>query len=161
MATPFPFTTGEVLTAADLNATADVPRVSVYNTLDQALIGPGYNYPLFNSERFDSHGLHSTTTNTGRLTIPTGWAGVYYFAVEGNVNTSQAAFGILKNGTDRFYGDFTVTGGGAAFSCIINMNVGDYVEFSAYALGNCNLYGTNTLGGTTSPLFQGVWLTPL
>lgn len=137
------------------------PTVSLYNTTDQALSGPSYNILSFNSERWDTHGMHSTSSNTSRITIPSGWDGYYQFTGALNLTTSQATVNFLRNGTDRFYGDFTPSGGACSSTSIINCNAGDYVEFSSYALGNCTVYGTNSLSGTTSPLFQATWLRPL
>jgi hypothetical protein len=61
----------------------------------------------FASETFDTDGFHSTSTNTSRITIPTGKGGNY--SITGNVfpGTSAGSYAIIaifKNGT-RFGGN--------------------------------------------------------
>jgi hypothetical protein len=53
---------------------------SVYNSANQTITGGGSGTTvLFDSEHFDTDAFHSTASNTGRLTIPSG--GGNYFAV--------------------------------------------------------------------------------
>lgn len=139
-------------------ASVSSPTVSLYNTTDQALIGSTYNQLTFNSEKWDTHGLHSTTTNTGRITIPTDWSGYYLLTASIAITTSQSSVTFLKNGTDRTYGDFTPSGGQGSLTAVEYLNVGDYVEVSCYCLANLTVYGTNSIGSNTAPLFQATWL---
>lgn len=138
------------------------PTVSLYNTTDQALTGAQYNTLSFNSERWDTNGMHSTSSNTSRITIPSGWAGYYLFTANIVTTTSQSSITFLRNGTDRFYLDAATSGPSQAnATAIIDCAVSDYVEVSCYPTANLTVYGTNSLGGTTSPLFQAIWLREL
>jgi hypothetical protein len=102
----------------------------------------------FDSERFDTDGFHSTSSNTERLTIPAGMGGLYmmggyinfasdndgvrfsYIAVTGTA-ASQVAF----NSSESVQGDVTRhTPVGMA-----QLSAGDYVEFKAYHTAGANL----------------------
>jgi hypothetical protein len=95
----------------------------------------------YNNESFDTNGFHSTSSNTGRMTIPSGYAGKYLIAAWAEAGSNYAvrayAFGsFYKNGgiipgtgrgnaagnlSDSFYNP-TLTN-------IIDLAVGDYVDF--------------------------------
>lgn len=162
MATPFPFASGDVLTAANLNATADVPRVLVTNTTDQALSSPALNTISFNQETYDTHGMHDTATNNSRLTAPTGWAGYYFVWAEGVCTVNDQNGALLKNGSGTPY-IYGIGGSGMnrpAAMGLIPLNAGDYVEFANFSGGGGNMYGTSSLGGN-SPAFGAIWVAPL
>jgi hypothetical protein len=77
-------TTGQVLTVA-----AGVPSwaspgggavgCALYNTTNQTIAQATVTTVTFDSEVFDTDAFHSTATNTGRITIPTGKGGKYLF----------------------------------------------------------------------------------
>jgi hypothetical protein len=81
--------TGAGVTASGTGATktVNIPGgggtfvgASVYNSANQTITGGGSGTAvLFDSEHFDTDAFHSTASNTGRLTIPSG--GGNYFAV--------------------------------------------------------------------------------
>jgi hypothetical protein len=54
----------------------------------------------FASEDYDTNGLHSTVTNTGRLTVPTGEGGLYhvYGAVTWTTGSNGLFLQVRKNG---------------------------------------------------------------
>ena len=139
-------------------ASTSAPTVSLYNTTDQNLVGSSYNNLTFNAEKWDTNNMHSTTTNTSRITIPTGWAGYYLLTASIAVSTSQASVTFLKNGTDRTYGDFTPSGGQATCTAVEYFAAGDYVEVTCYCLANLTVYGNASIGSTSAPLFQATWL---
>lgn len=157
MSTPFPFASGEVLTAANLNATADVPRVFVRNSSDQSMTGASYNIVSFNAEVYDTHGMHDNATNNSRLTIPTGWGGYYLLIASGVVTTGTFSIVFFKNGTLHTYADYCNNHG--AGSAIIPASAGDYFEWRGYASTNLSLYGYTSLGGNT-PQFSAIWVAP-
>lgn len=82
--TPPNFVAGQVLTEAqldtlsdDLNALANGSRCRIYNSAAISIPNDTFTMLTFNSERYDINAMHSTATNTGRMTVPTGWGGLY------------------------------------------------------------------------------------
>lgn len=83
------WTTGEVVTAARLNATlrdnmkwlsTDKPMARGFASAAVSHATSGsYQEVLFNSNRFDNASVHSTSVNTGRFTAPSGGAGKWLF----------------------------------------------------------------------------------
>ena len=128
------------------------PRCSVYNSGAQSHNSTGNVLALtFDTEHHDTGAMHSTVSNTSRLTVPTGGDGLYLitFATSFAANvTGQRQLSIYKNGT-------SVTGGPAykaaglsasfeqtgAVSAVLVLVAGDYVEGMAFqdSGGNLNL----------------------
>jgi len=120
----------------------------------QNLIGCGlYNYyatinstptpfavPYAGSEGWDTDSFHSTTTNTSRITIPTGMGGKYLVTMYGWPETFNSYFIQLlyKNGSDiTSSSDIALMGGQmmrkgaqepATASIVLSLAAGDYVE---------------------------------
>lgn len=93
----------------------------------------------FNSEFFDTNGFHDTSTNTGRVTIPTGYGGKYLvnYAVRYVANsTGYRNMEIYKNGSSLVqYFDFMGGSSGTQYgarSIILNLAAGDYLTFYTY-----------------------------
>jgi hypothetical protein len=117
----------------------------------------------FNSERFDNAGMHSTVSNTSRITVPAGGAGQYLFggsvAFAGNA-TGQRVIEIMVNGTTLITRKTAL--GLSADECgmetvtMYPMAVGDYVELRVYqnSGGNLNV----VVGGAYSPEFWAMWM---
>jgi hypothetical protein len=98
----------------------------------------------FNSERFDTDNFHSTSSNTSRLTVPTGGAGYYSiwgdFGLDGSLGLTYGRVNIhfLLNGTTNIAAQEN------SFSSspnpIMNLNTfyylndGDYVELEAFQI---------------------------
>jgi len=93
----------------------------------------------FNSEAWDTDGYHSTSTNTSRITIPTGLGGKYLVTM----NTLPALNGtggryleIYKNGA-RLVNDIGVKGDASIYvnvggTFVVNLVAGDYIEMLVY-----------------------------
>ena len=84
--TPPNFVTGVVVTEANLDTLSDditflanPPKCAVYNSSSQSISNNTLTTLTFNSERQDTDTMHSTVTNTGRLTFTT--AGFYLFGI--------------------------------------------------------------------------------
>lgn len=137
-------TTGQVLTVSGgvpaWGASPTPPYVGcmLYNTGTIACgNGSGVAVTL-NTEYFDTDGFHSTSTNTDRITIPTGKAGKYL--VIGNITWDQASGGtrelaLRKNGTDFAYDDLGGFGASKTtqrISYIMDLAVGDYVSMTGF-----------------------------
>ena len=111
---------------------------TISNNTDTAL--------TFDTEVTDTDGFHSTSTNTGRITIPSGKGGKYlfygYVAWAGNATGFRNIL-FMKNATD-FYQEIynapvsTQRTTQLAVSMLV-LNVGDYVELRAYQNSGGNL----------------------
>lgn len=84
----------------NLNALMDVPRCRVYRSSTQSVASATYTEILWNAERYDTASLHSTVSNTGRITAPI--AGVYEFVCHLQIDAVTAGTDSLielrKNG---------------------------------------------------------------
>lgn len=170
--TPGDVTTGTTITSAwgNLvgNATdflANPPACRVYNNAGlthtsnnnwQALSG-------FNSEHFDTDSMHSTSVNTGRITINT--AGLYVvggsFEFAANA-TGARGIGLYLNGNTDVCAPIllhTVTGTFGAPLCIsavYKFAVGNYVELRGFQNSGGNLNISRYANG--SPEFWACWI---
>ena len=135
----------------------DVPRVLVYRATSQSLTSLTYNTISFDTEVYDTHAMHSTSVNTSRLTVPTGWGGYYLVTASGVVNGGTLSITFTVNTTRLIYaGQLGTVGGGSA---LLNVNAGDYIEWSGYSNSATLLYGNSAVGGY-SPSYSAVWIAP-
>ena len=97
-----------------------------------------YTAITWDTEAYDTDGFHSNTTNTSRITIPSGLAGYYsiYYQLNGGNGDLTHTGGIAKNGTrvNSFAGWKSISSGAGGYSShlILNLAVGDYVEAVIY-----------------------------
>lgn len=159
-------TTGQVLTAdttvspykvkwaTPASATTFV-GCSLYKTANQSISHDTITQVTFDSEAFDTDGFHSTTSNTSRITIPTGKGGKYLFTfqTQWDLNgTGDRSIYYYKNGTNgTAMVRYSIVSGSyytiQNASIVLDLVAGDYIEM--YVLqssgGNLNiLYDTNT-----------------
>jgi len=117
----------------------------------------------WDSERFDTDAFHSTSSNTSRITIPSGKGGKYLFMATGayaaNAN-GYRAFSIFKNGANYLYldqiADLSATI--APFihgATILEAVAGDYFELGTNQTSGGSL---NFLGSITYNEFSCVYL---
>jgi hypothetical protein len=161
-------TNGQVLTADSTAATglkwATAAGGSTFsgcvltNAASQSISGSTITVVTFDTESLDTDGFHSTVTNTGRITIPSGKAGKYLFTAMGqfiNNGTGSRALYLYVNGTAK-----TSTSGIAASSLptamtaafILDLAVADYVDVRVWQSsgGALNLNGNSTDTGVTN-----------
>jgi hypothetical protein len=103
-------TNGQVLTADSTTATGlkwaaggtNFSGCQVFNSTAVTLTNGAYTTLTFNSETYDIDGYHSTSTNTNRLTVPTGKGGYFWIYGWGQVNAGvsalQATFKLRDSG---------------------------------------------------------------
>jgi|LakMenEpi03Aug12_release.lakeMendotaPanAssembly.Ray.scaffolds.fasta_scaffold349232_2 hypothetical protein len=122
--------------------------VSVWKTGTMSLTSGAYTLFTFDGEYFDTDGFHSTTTNTGRLTVPTGLGGKYLISV--NFRTASSSFTdivcrISKNGNAIAHYEGQTPGNSAvqsfAWAVPWDLAAGDYVEFYVYHAFGSTLNG--------------------
>jgi hypothetical protein len=120
---------------------------SVYDSNATQSIATGTDTVVtFNSEFFDTDGFHSTSSNTGRITIPSGKGGKYLFIASGLWVSlaSGKEFRFYKNGNQLLsYGLTSASGvAGSSIVAIIDLVATDYIEFRVVqgSGGNADLY---------------------
>lgn len=116
----------------------------------QSISNTTFTVITFDSELFDTDGFHSTTTNTSRMTIPSGKAGKYLIVGRGtfaNNATGNRGVRILKNGT--LIGEIQTWNAGATYGSsveitqIADLTVGDYVELASFQASGGSLNTQN------------------
>ena len=155
-------TNGQVLTADSTQAdgviwaTPATPSptfvgASVYRTTDQTISNGTYTIITFDAETYDSDGFHSTVTNTGRMTVPSGKAGKYLISGFAGFGANASGYRLIrlqKNGsTISYFSNLPFTGdtNTVQLSYAIDLAVGDYIEINAYqnSGGNIGIVGTS------------------
>lgn len=163
-------TNGQVLTADSTTATglkwaaaSSTPTfvgAFIYQAATQSLTNGTETAITMDTEVFDTDGFHSTSSNTSRMTIPSGKAGKYLLVASiGYVGNATGTRSLVwrKNGSYQSYldnnpgntGTFTMTA-----STIYDLAVGDYVELGGYQTsgGNLNVMGTASGNGNVTYL---------
>lgn len=149
-------TNGHVLTADSTQATglkwaaaSSTPTyagVSVFKSGNQAIANATFTAVTFDSETFDTDAFHSTSTNTSRLTVPSGKAGKYLIsgtiAFATGTGTREVAY--YKNGAALNYGptlpaSANPLGTYIPISYVADLAVADYVEIFVYQNSGGNL----------------------
>ena len=145
--TPKTWTAGSVLTASDLNAELrdplitllSTPRVAVSNSTGHSHTSGTSLLLTWDTEAYDTDNLHSTSTNTSRITATT--AGLYQitarqaFAANAtgirSLDVRKNAAGSSSGGTRIGYDSQTPVSGAVTSVCVICdvfLNAGDYLE---------------------------------
>lgn len=93
-------------------------------------------------EDIDTNGFHDTSTNTSRITIPSGYAGKYLFILKtgGPTNATTKVSRIYKNGavladaaSQNYNSNLNIVGNATqCYSAILALSVGDYIEQYVY-----------------------------
>lgn len=127
-----------ILQDADMQAAITPPSARVYHNAAQSIPNATLAALSFNSERFDTDSIHSTSSNTSRLTCNT--AGLYL--ITGAVAFDANAAGIrslrvrLNGATYLANQQVNASGGGLdsmlTVSTLYQMAAGDYVEMVVY-----------------------------
>jgi len=113
------------------------PMAAVYKAAAQSIPDVTVTTLTFDTERYDSDSMHSTSSNTGRMTINT--AGVYLIHLTGYFASNATGFRnayLLVNGAGPYImenknavnGDVTLIN----FSAELDLAVNDYVEVQLY-----------------------------
>ena len=152
--------TGQVLTVAAGVPTWATPAggtpafvgCSLTKSTAQSIASGTETIVTYDTEVFDTDGFHSTVTNTGRITIPTGKAGKYLFTAQLMIDSStfQTQGVLRKNGSGEiiYYAPKSPTAPCVIFSAILPASVGDYFETVAYQGSGTN---KNVLGNNYTP----------
>lgn len=166
-------TTGQVLTADTTVSPykvkwaaaggASFVGCALYQSTNISVANDSSPVLTWDSERFDTDGFHSTTTNTSRITIPTGKGGKYLFIAVGAYaanSTGYRAMSLKKNGSDDIIlnqiANLSATiapwfGG----TCVVSAVAGDYFEAGTNQTSGGNL---NFLGRIDYNQFAAIYL---
>lgn len=144
----------DITIAASGGTTLD--RCLVYRSGSQSISSATPTFATFNAEVYDSNSLHSTVTNTTRITIAT--TGAYAVAFWGQFASNSTGYrssAIYKNGTDvldtQAHPAASGTVSGVANSIHASLTAGDYLEVQVEQTSGGSL---NLLGLTgTQPFF--------
>jgi len=139
------------------------PACRVYNDADSTPASGVWVTLTFNSERWDTDGMHSVASNTDRLTVPAGGAGLYH--ITGHVtfgtnvwNDNTQALRILLNG-GTILAWHNGAGGGYVdtsleISTVYSLAATDYVRLQIWTQRDLDIiYAANY-----SPEFAATWL---
>lgn len=139
------------------------PMCRVYNSASQNVATATDFVLSFNSERYDVGGMHSTTTNTSRITIPSGGGGVYHIGGSVNWNNTDTdgirQLVILLNGATRLAvveASGGVNGSMSVVSCDYKLAASDYIELLVYQ-NSGSIIAVNS-SGNYSPEFFCHWV---
>jgi hypothetical protein len=138
----------------------DKPRARVYRTSAQSIPSGAATMVLFDAERYDVGGCHSTVSNTSRLTVPSGGDGLYVMGA--NLLLAAAAGGARQCGL-RINGSVflgitsavpeTIYGNYFAISTEYELAAGDYVEVFVFQDTGAAVNLAATGGPHTSDFF--------
>lgn len=149
-------TTASGLKWAAASSTPSFVGCSVYRTSTLNVSNNTNTAVPFDSESFDTDGFHSTSSNTSRITIPSGKAGKYLFNCttnfEGAPNGHRQG-NLYKNGSIvKALAQFaTITTGSptASGSTIVDAAVGDYFELVVFQNNGTGLFLDGNINNTT------------
>ena len=105
------------------------PGCRVYHNTTQSMTGSSDNTVLFNTERYDTDTMHSTVSNTGRITVTT--AGTYMFHAQIDWATapgSNVMFLRLNGATKVASVNWTGSSDTCEITTIYAMVATDYME---------------------------------
>ena len=162
--------TGQVLTVSGgipswgtASSTPTFVGVACYSSVGINISNNTATAMTWDSENFDSDGFHSTSSNTSRITIPSGKGGKYMVTAFGGWQSSSSGrrfMSIYKNGS--LYSDNLALGasadsGGiyAGFSYLISLAAADYIEIYVQQNSGSTL---NFGAGNNSGAFQVTYL---
>ena len=136
---------------------------SLWKSASQSSSNATWTNVTFDSEHFDTDAYHSTSSNTSRITIPSGKAGKYQInaMVMWPANgTGSRLIKVQKNGSDIMYGNWLGNAGSSdpsavQLSGILDLAVADYIELNAYQASGGSL---NIDFSSTKTFFQVTYL---
>lgn len=134
----------------------------VYNSTTQSISNATLSALAFDSERWDTDAFHSTSSNTSRITIPSGLAGKYLVgaAIEWPSNaTGVRTIYLRKNGNTyhaelRFNASTNSNTTGLALCSLIDLAATDYVEAIVYQDSGSSLNVSASGSSTTQYTFE-------
>jgi len=143
-------------------AGASLVGCSLYKSANQSINNNTYTALTFNSEDYDTDAFHDNSTNTSRITIPSGKGGKYLITgiviFQDNATNDRTVY-LYKNGSiDQEMFSMGNAGGFNSSSCmsiVLVLAAADYIEL--FALQNSG-GPLNIIGGAQRTHFQVYYL---
>jgi hypothetical protein len=152
----------------DLSNIPVVRGTVLKNNGAQTISNATFSYVTFNLENFDNGGFHSTSVDTDRITIPTGFGGKYLIQ-------AQVRFAANTTGYRRFDVELGATGASLSTSIVAPVNgssttgtlgsvydlvAGDYIRLSVYqnSGGSLDIVSGSTGTGLSSTFLSAIYL---
>lgn len=150
-----------VSTAADF---ATYIGCQAYNSAAQVIANSTSTPVTFDSESWDTSGIHSTSSNTSRFTVPSGMDGKWQFswsAPFASGGSGQRIGWLRKNAagagsdTDNVIGSIDVKAGSSYVASLrgttcVTLAAGDYIELFVYHDSGSSRNLGNSTGGSTN-----------
>lgn len=171
--TPATAVAGTALTAAWLNTyvrdnlawmATDSPACRAYNNANISIGNSSDTAVTMNSERFDNAAMHSTSSNTSRITVPTGGGGKYLMGslMEFAANATGERGNHLRVNATTFVSKQVQTNSGGIINwtssntSVYALSAADYIECYVFqnSGGNLNLAAS----GNWSPEVWMFWI---
>jgi hypothetical protein len=153
--------TGQVLSVSGGVPTWSAPTGATFvgcslETTSQTISNNTDTYLPFTSELYDTDAMHSTVTNTSRITIPAGKGGYYEFRwslMWANNTSGNRRARLVKNGSTYELGPVLTVAGvgltGFSNSSVVSTVAGDYWELQVFQ--DC---GSSLTTGSAGTIFQ-------
>jgi len=109
----------------------------VYNSADQAIPNATWTALTFDSERYDTDTIHSTSSNTSRLTCKTAGKYLIHAQVQWEGNADSTRYVSIKHSSGWHIGreiatGFTATGFIMSVQTVFDLAVDEYVELELW-----------------------------
>jgi len=129
---------------------------SIYAYNDISITNDTYTTITWNSEWFDTDSYHNTSTNTSRITIPSGKTGKFLIHASAMFQTNATGlreFQLFKNGTlfvNTFHQATANNHCYMQFTRLISASATDYYEVKVRqdSGGNLSIHGTSSIVGS-------------
>lgn len=145
-------TTGQVLTVSGgvpawtTPATSGFEGCLIWNSSNISLSNNSWTTITFDSEEYDVGGYHSVSSNTSRITIPSGKAGYYHFqgmiSYATNATAQRLARFAVSDG--RLYNNFGAAASGSTYGSSVYIGTTFYCSEGTYV----ELRGLQNSGGS-------------
>lgn len=152
------------LVDTNLDFLANPPACRVYHSATQSLADNAFTALVFNSEAYDTDGMHSTSVATGRITFNT--AGLYLVTFHGTLDVgtyNHAEVNLRLNGAttiatgDNMDNATTTFGKTVGFSTVYKFAAAQYVELRIFQDNAANA-ARNLTAGPDGNGFTATWI---
>jgi hypothetical protein len=131
-------------------------RCLLTNNAAQTISNSTLTIVTFNTETFDDYGMHSTSSNTGRINIlRTGQYWMFAFTIFASATAGLRQIYYKVNGSYTQATIFPIAAGSETqvyFPALVNLTAGDYVEMVVWHSNGGNL-NINNLGNANGLIF--------